>query len=1853
MVLVAGLGFADNGYGYVIDTLDNTVFPYLSPVQEQRNVIFNAFGFQMLLFGGINGTASVAVKALSYLAMTAVLVGALMIIFNPKHRKVSTIAPWLLLVIITVFAPYGSKLLFTPLAKTVKYGIGGDNQTVTSCMDTPAACGFAPQVLGIHIASLLQLTFSDLFNSHQWKGLIQQSNSMQNLYSDPKMVASPEWVARVKDYSHNCGPVYDWNTVINYRLNDKKATNVPDRFVPQTMLSEWEKFKAPYLATDTGRFQIYPPRAIRLYDESDYPGLKASDEFVKNSWIANQRKYEDGLTKLYNIVVNESDKKRVVVGTPKEADEIPASVALAKMQKFSFFDAFYGFETGALQCTINNRCGMMPGFVFIWKGADNGSEAAFYRACYNAGVDGLDSNYLKVACNGRMPQDQAESFRKFLNNEGVRYLGGYESDENSMLGGSVASGTPWEGLVTKEVMSDPVFRDMPVGVISYAMADPTNGSSEKAQVVGDEPMMSCLAEGDRLMNEATSWTLGNAGKAKQLEKLRVLLAGKAVPEKDANDLTTLTLSKIYDAENTCEGKVCPYVSDEPLANNFIKAYESAEGDMESSVGTKLDDSQRWAALIRMAMNAIQTATTTNGRQTEAEGVATKNATEVTLVGNETLTAIGGWGAVFFGKILTGIGAWITGPLSAAIVYFLSLLVDMSLLILIVLTPIMFVIALAMPGAALGVMTIAVMGAFILKTVPITLLVLNNIGGMIYTMIGAGGGENSAVMQNLMILAMAGLYANIVGMTFFLLFKLGDPATVLSRMTALDGSAKQISERGMAAAIAAASAAGLAVGGAIGGTAGALLGAKGSGQGGVAGLREEAVRKLGLSRAALGGNDDNMTPEQKAALEARQKAEKEAAAAGGGGDDLTAQKKAEERAKLVDTNGQAFSGAELDKLDDGTTPKLIENFKTATGASDEEAFTLGLKGQVTTADGKMYEKFDNNGKADYRYTGQGSPSALGETAGAGKPAAIPGGDTEPMDEAARMLQETQQAADRKEQQAQQPQARPGPSQDAIEAQRAQMRGGTLGATAGDPSKQQVDETQKPQMRQQGIGNEVKPAAVAGETDGAAGDARVAGATPGVQDVRLVASEVELAKAQGMEVTQAERLESKKQESFTDKQLAAQDKMLAIANSKDPELKQEVKDAARKAADDIGNLMDVNDPAAIAAIEKDMANTMMEHGTNEMKLKKADDLRRNLAQEAAALRLDHKTKHAADYVEIDRKLKNNETLTAGEKLIKDERDNLNAFDPVMAKEAQLAQYGEAMSLMRKSMDINTKADANPNVFMSALSGFYGGIAGAGGGLARVPVVGTAITEAFNEFYQAPERARAIRSQGGIGTWWSNQGDAQRMGFYQKEMAPLGAATQYQAMGSAGGFQAQADLARQAANEAVARSQSHYNAMLADKQAKFVAGSNLQGEALASALENYFNSASFKANLSIEDLQGLGSLDAAGRVASVRQEAYQAQGKSLKVKSVTLDDAGKLIGSTKMEDVDIQMTADVLNKIIGDNTNKKFASNIDDMMVTHYGLVEKQYLRGNVKWDATRDMTTSGAAASIFATQDVDTDYAVGGHLKMVEGKVKFKDMQGQYHKLVEMRHAENQLKHEEIVKMIGQAGGYQAALQKNNYDFMKEAGMSAQQISIARRDALEKVAKVQLQAQKTPLVLEAIFDESYITGLKKYEDKSIMAPLNLSVQNAKILGNAQKAIVDNMKQNDKFSESAKAASSLYLNVNHPTIPGKTVRVRVPDVEKKFAEMTSKVLKGNLEHAGLLNDALAEDISDIVLYQGANGNEYGHGISEADYNKLIGRFTGAMKANIEKSFLDQIDVNGNKLKLFSKIESDGTKLIVDGKV
>ncbi len=1797
MVMLAGNGVAR-------EASRGASFPWLSPDPEQAMMLANSFAFQMQLFLGFAG-AEGSLSAVRILAMFAAMVGALLIIFFPKYQKIPVVGTWLLLVIISLFVPVGSGLLFQPLMadKVAMMSFRGRaapmQDGITSCSVKPEGCGFAPQLLAVHMGSVLQAIANDIFRSKAWSGLIEQQAAATELYTYSKAFnLGSGWVGLNRRYKEAKCDVDYIDIMKNLNGSGSQQALKANDIVPITFGQAFAGY-ADFFEDKNANYSSIP-YMITL--------PTTSAEVEKLGWDKVDGmvgRYEAGIQALYRNATGNVDSK-VELGSTTGSAVISVADALNELKSES--NGFFGLGGSAYSDLSQNI-----GFVANRLGYENSLSSP--RPSSGIGA------YMYPMTGENLPADVIATRTCFINEVAeTSWTNGQEKVTKCMVNtGSSALGvatsynlmrdkfirtgevpkydlgTGWSKLIPLMVADSAdgnALRTMPVAIVDFERVKGSGYPAPKPTAA--KPGLSCIGLGTQIVDQAITALEQKQDPSTTFDNLVALLRkdpgslngapfDKVPSERtfEVADMTTLTTMLDADVDRAKLVRM--------MAERMNGATLSVNLDKMQDAGISSGAAKQAAMADSLVQLMMRVSSQENGFNygLGTDAAEAGSSMNPDLIGNQFLTEIGGGLAINIGKILAKIGAFFTGPVAFAYLGFLNVLINFTLMVMITITPLLFVFGLLIPSAAAGVMTIAVMSVLILKFVPVTLIILNGVGGMVYDLLPASVGTNAGFTRDLLVLAMGGLYTNIVGLTFFLMFKLGDPAAFLGRLTALDGSAKQLADRGMAvvktAAVAAASMAGMA---AVGGLAG-LAGANRTKAAADKALKDQALGMVpAAARPVFNAAKDGVAETQNNADTANKTATDSLANVSTGG------------IPTHDSAGNAYTPEQMKALSENEG-LLAEGLREGSGLTPDEAARVAMGETVVKdvhgtrtmfsagANGSIHSEIDST-KGSISRTGSdikgisedrsGATTAIGSsvssTGGAGTPAAVTvmGGKLDDV--------------------------------------------GTVGAisSAATSSVQERMDARKADEQAQDLLNKEK-------------------------QVQALANKVPNAGA-------------------------------ALDNNLDMYKNGEIGEEQYKR--NLDNILQKNG-SSLASMDK-MFNMNQQIGD------KLADIERSETYQDIESRLEGVDR--TDKAAVAKALGNDSNLIA----FKDRYDELKATDTAALTQGELAQRLGSMDNLHKALQLRGAADATPGYGASFLSGVYGVVAGSGGGLAKLPVIGPMVSEAVNEFYEAPERARAWRASGGKSNWSEARGNAQRAGFYNKALAHVPAAEQYANMSANGGFQAQKDLAVQAAREAVERTRSQWGAQLASKKdnmmleitrnearssvlsddkfteqikgltgnAREVAindkvnlaiqnGFEVSAERASAAFAEQVSRVGFDSAMNVSELRGLGRIDAADRLVSVRQEAKLMQGESLLVKVAEAGLDGNMllkeengVLQAKTKEVGVALTPDMLNKFRGDLATKKHANGFDEMMIAHYGLAEKQYLRGDSEWNSTRNMNTSATAAAAFARKDVSTDYLIGGHLKMVQGKERFMESKGQYETLVKFRNESNTKFASELASVFQKGGQVLADALKDAKVGMNVSSIS--QLSVDDRAKMEKWANTQLKARNELVPLNAIFDEASSSGASKYELKAQMARYNIASEQAEVWNKTQKA----------------AAAAIMASVPDVKNIGKKVAMEVGGVKFDMGTGPEKIFE---KTATVIGDAAAEfiqsltksakthqhDAFDIMLEKGKGGHIR---VDASDFMSGVNSLNPQNRDKMMKALQDGNDGKGTAFRMVTG--SNGKKYV-----
>lgn len=849
LCFLPGEGFAADGGGAVsvpgaptkVNTSDSTDFPYLGPDKERAKMLEGAFAIQSRLFGAVSlvssgggggGGAASGFKALNILAGFATMIGALLFFFNQKYWRKDIIFSWLILVVIMLFAPFGSKLLFykTP---HISIGIGesllGQQAVPGDCSENYVGCGLTVQLAAIDLASRLQVAVAGVFKSNDFRNLVSEAFALEKLRKTDVLVADVGWLERIEAFRDKCGtnlvPVLE-NTSSKVGVSSAKPKSNDAGVIPLTLQDVWGDITNQYL-TSEGKtkdgFDATPPPVIVLYDESD---LGQSETIDKGAYAA-------GINALYQALVSTGDNKVQVSYNGSDAGTISIKTALDQMKD----SLFLPLDTSANGSRMFSDVGIMPGFFFVRNSdvQDDNAQSVLLRRCYVAEdrtMTAVGKAFTKDTClnglSGKV-KDFADTPKQLENFR----------DINAILKGGKRQVTVWSAL--GKVFRQPEVLNMPVGRADVRFARTATGSDGKVELDRRSASQgfNCADQGRQLIEDGVKKSLGKVPGI--YDPAISFLLDKSVAEgviqkADSNDghlkLDDVLTEKAQKARDTKEvGEALKDYWNGTLRNQLI---------LESKAAAE----KKHLLIVQMTLNLIADNTRIFKNKTLPEKKTGEKAVQEAaenvnsnVIRNPIMQLLGNF-SYGVGTLLVNVGAFFTGSMAQAFLGFINMVVQLSILVLIVLTPFLFLAGLVIPSVAMGVITTAVMGVFVLQFVPVTIIILNFLGGLVYDVVGAvNSSYDTYTMQSMIIIAMSGLYTGVVALTFFMIFKMGDPNAVLGRLVGLDSAAKQMAEAGEKVVI---------------GTAATLATATSAGAlGSLLGVVGNIVRNSGADASALG------------------------------------------------------------------------------------------------------------------------------------------------------------------------------------------------------------------------------------------------------------------------------------------------------------------------------------------------------------------------------------------------------------------------------------------------------------------------------------------------------------------------------------------------------------------------------------------------------------------------------------------------------------------------------------------------------------------------------------------------------------------------------------------------------------------------------------------------------------------------------------------------------------------------------------------------------------------------------------------------------------------------------------------
>ncbi len=855
-------------------------FPRLGlPGTPQESIMQTGFAVQWALFGGFSGQKG---SALYYLALTSGVIGLLLIVTNSKYRSPSVLVPWFLILLLLLFAPYNSRLLFYPVSPTgttCTAGVTGKVSGEGTLGDLNGVCGFTPQVVVAHLGTVMTLIMTDIFNSMGMQNAVEGALAGARVRNAPQMVANENTRNALNSYDKTSG-CSGVTPILPARLQDTSSstpttgTSSTGTALPRTMESMFNQIKDQALSAKPGTRVSLPGIVMpRTYEEGQSLGW--SDE----QWA----QYVNGIGRIYARVVGTG---KTVVNT-----HVGGASASNTIGQDSAVDAI------------------------ISQVAQNSAAAA-------KSVGGMAYYLTSPSGTG------AELWKQIRTNSSGTVGGEGSTATQFNINGNSGERPIYMRTLADLIKNDDVVRTMPVGKASSTSDLSTCtgvGMGQRCTQRIDTNVGDCKAEAANMFNRMVELQFdqlgrdGSSGIGKRLVDL--MLNGGTI---SADELSKAT---------------GPYAD---LAKSL--AQWSATNDGTGNLSG--DDLAKYFS-NQMVASARQNADQAAGVAKEAQKTPD----------NMGWTGFLGAPIAALGVLLAGLAGKLSGALAAAFLMVMKSLVDLAIMVMLVVTPLMFMMGLLIPTNAPGMLITTTIGLLVLKLVPMTTVIIDFMIGLARAMSWQTSSSwlSAEAWDGIILGAAAGMYMGVISMTMFIMFKLGDPGNI-QQLRGLESAGKQIAEAGKKAAIGLGVIAGtLGFGALTGGVTGALR--TGRMAMGDTSMGKLAGRLDQLKKAATSGGDGTATTATEAApvTEATTDARPE---------DLTATPSGTEPASpeepLTPTDAAAEAGKEIPgsgsfDVNDPFTKEMLD----AVGGPDEVNKQLrhqrmeGGPYKVTSADGREF------------------------------------------------------------------------------------------------------------------------------------------------------------------------------------------------------------------------------------------------------------------------------------------------------------------------------------------------------------------------------------------------------------------------------------------------------------------------------------------------------------------------------------------------------------------------------------------------------------------------------------------------------------------------------------------------------------------------------------------------------------------------------------------------------------------------------------------------------------------------------------------------------------------------------------
>lgn len=723
------------------------------PGQSDEAAMQTGFAVQWALFGGFSGQKG---NALYYLALTAGVVGLMLIVTNAKYRSPPVLVSWFIILMLLLFAPYNSRLLFYPVkpgGTGCTAGVSTKSPSGGAIADANGVCGFTPQVIAAHLGTVITLIITDVFNSMSIQNAVEGALARQQLQNSAEMTPNKGALDELAKYNA-----------------DKQCNNAP---LQPACAAKKEAASSSTSASGTGASTAAAPTVPIKTMAQAFNDIYDAVKKAGQGEVAGTR------TELPVIILPK---------TPGEGSSVAGWDSTETGAQWSSYKTGLAKIYGAVKA--GNTDDVKSGKVNVSEAVDGIINKVRDKAFYGAGQLGW---YFVTA-------SEANNVSAVRGNPNMKVGSGVAAQ---FEGAGGRSDLPNTVRILKNLLADPEVSDMPVGVALVAVDPKTSLAKADKDGITD-----CAARASTYFNNILVAQLPNFSSEKSDG------AGHKIVDQIMS-CGTLSSSDLMSAGGRYQG-----------FGQLVSKYATTTG-----AGDTVDA----AGFGKFWMDTLQSnATRVNDPAAKTANVATSTPDNI---GPLAKLSVGG---VSLGSLLSGLGVtlagivgWLSGVLASAFLMVLRYLIDLMIMVILVATPLMFLMGLMIPTNAPGMLFTTVIGLLVLKLVPMTTKIVDFMIGVVRDMswVTSSNGLSAAMWDGIILGAAAGMYMGVIGLTLFILFKLGDPSNI-GQLRSLEGAAKGIAEAGKRAAIAlgvgaATLGAGAAVGGISGGRAAARMAMSGT------------------------------------------------------------------------------------------------------------------------------------------------------------------------------------------------------------------------------------------------------------------------------------------------------------------------------------------------------------------------------------------------------------------------------------------------------------------------------------------------------------------------------------------------------------------------------------------------------------------------------------------------------------------------------------------------------------------------------------------------------------------------------------------------------------------------------------------------------------------------------------------------------------------------------------------------------------------------------------------------------------------------------------------------------------------